>query len=123
MNVALLVALGGAAGALGRFGLDALLLRFVALSRHFPVATLAVNVVGSFLIGAVFAVLQDDQLPRGAYDAAAAGLAGGLTTFSTFSTATAGLWLDGRRWTAAANLVLNFGLSVAAVALGRFAAG
>lgn len=121
---ALLVALGGMAGALLRFGLDT---AFTARSQpgraRFPYATLVVNAAGSFLIGVLFEALKHGDIGTAAYEAGAAGLAGGLTTFSSWSTATIVLWQDGRRWAAGANVGLNLILSVAAVFLGRLAAG
>ncbi|WP_066295539.1 fluoride efflux transporter FluC [Arthrobacter luteolus] len=119
----LLVGLGGMAGALIRFGLDtAITASRPAGPPHFPAATLIVNIAGSFLIGAAFGLLQSGGIDGTAYDAAAAGLAGGLTTFSSWSTATLLLWLDGSRRLAVANVVLNLVLSVGAVALGVAAA-
>ena len=117
---ALFVALGGMAGALLRFGLDT---AFTAAQHperpRFPAATLLVNVAGSFLIGAAFGLLQGGGIDGLAYNAAAAGLAGGLTTFSSWSTATLLLWLNGSRRLAVANIFLNLVLSVGAVALGH----
>ncbi|MBD8044241.1 CrcB family protein [Arthrobacter sp. Sa2BUA2] len=119
----LFVALGGMAGALIRFGLDTAFTGSRRAGRpRFPTATLIVNVAGSLLIGAAFGLLQRGGIDGGVYDAAAAGLAGGLTTFSSWSTATVLLWLDGSRRLAAANVTLNLVLSVCAVALGHLAA-
>ena len=72
----LAVGLGGAAGAL----LRALAGRW--LRYDFPVATLVVNVTGSFLLAALFIALpQDAGLARALVGS---GFCGAFTTFSTF---------------------------------------
>ncbi|MBD7995427.1 CrcB family protein [Arthrobacter sp. Sa2CUA1] len=120
---ALFVALGGMAGALLRFALDTAFTGSQRAGRpRLPLATLIVNVAGSFLIGMVFGLLQRGSIDGAVYDTAAAGLAGGLTTFSSWSTATVLLWAEGSRRLAVANVALNLVLSVCAVALGHLAA-
>ncbi|MEX0325702.1 MAG: CrcB family protein [Puniceicoccaceae bacterium] len=74
--VVLAVGLGGAAGAL----LRALAGRL--LSYDFPVATLVVNVSGSFLLAAIwFGLPAEAEFIRALVGA---GFCGALTTFSTF---------------------------------------
>lgn len=112
------VALGGAAGACLRFaaGEAAAKLR----CSGFPVATLAVNIAGSLLLGASAGLLA-----CGAHPAFAAGImkgfCGALTTFSTFSMDTARLMEQGRAAAAASNVLLNvsacFGAAYAGFAL------
>lgn len=80
----------------------------------FPWGTLAVNLVGSALLAGVGrAVLS------GADDTwriiLGTGLAGGLTTFSTWTFETVGLWRGGRRWLAVINVALNLVLGLGAV--------
>lgn len=117
---ALWVGAAAVLGALVRFGLDSWFAR-----RHrpgkaaFPLSTLLVNVAGSFLIGACFALLMRGAMGPEEYPVAAAGLAGGLTTFSSWTVASLTLWIDGRRLAAAANLAANLVLGVAAAAAGR----
>lgn len=72
MTDALLVAGGGAAGALLRWGL-------MLLGRS-PWPTLAANVAGSLLLGVVVAAG-----PAWAITLLGAGVAGALTTYSTFA--------------------------------------
>lgn len=78
MNI-LLVAVGGAIGSLLRYGCSRLW-----NSPAFPYGTLAVNIIGSFLIGLLFAVLskQADEQKRLLL---ITGFCGGFTTFSAFS--------------------------------------
>ena len=87
------VALGAGAGAVCRAALDRTVTHRVGLTR-LPWATLAVNVVGSFILGFVLGWSAQVGVGASADQAESArtleliigvGFAGGLTTFSTFS--------------------------------------
>jgi CrcB protein len=115
----LLVFIGGAVGSMWRYGFSVLFARH--FGETFPLGTLAVNLIGSILIG-VFAGL----LPHVVNDSAAAalqqllmvGICGGLTTFSSFSLQTY-ILITGGKWLAALlNIVLSTGLSFGCLALG-----
>jgi len=84
MKLLLLAATGGAIGAAGRYGVGVLATRFFGIG--FPWGTLIVNVVGSFLMGALIAALV---LRSGTSNEMrtflATGVLGGFTTFSAFS--------------------------------------
>ncbi len=86
------VAVGGALGAMARYLATTGALRW--LGPHFPWATLAINVTGSFLIGVLFVWLDARGLLRVA-PFAIAGVLGGFTTFSTFSLDALRLWERG----------------------------
>lgn len=117
---ALWVGLAAVLGALVRFAADSWFARRQRPGRaSFPTATLLVNIAGSFLIGACFALLARGALDSGAYPVAAAGLAGGLSTFSSWTVATLALWIDRRYLAAAGNLAANLVLGVGAAAAGR----
>src|SRR5437763_1175971 len=76
------ISLGGAAGTAARYVLSSWLLR--VLGPAFPYGTLAVNVMGSFLLGAVMHVgLQTELLSPTARLVLATGVMGGFTTYST----------------------------------------
>ncbi|HUW03630.1 MAG TPA: CrcB family protein [Acidimicrobiales bacterium] len=75
-TTALLVGVGGAAGASVRWAV----LESVEPSTSFPVATFVVNVIGCLLLGLVF-VRSGESVQA----AVGTGLCGGLTTFSTFA--------------------------------------
>jgi fluoride exporter len=79
------VAVGGAVGSMGRYLIMSLVTRFTTL--EFPFGTLAVNILGAFLMGLWIAVVAT-TLPNKAKDLhllLAVGVLGGFTTFSTFS--------------------------------------
>lgn len=79
MREFLLVALGGALGASGRFGVN-LLAPWGGVGM--PWGTLAVNVVGGFAMGLLFAFAAEN---RALLLFAGVGVLGGFTTFSAFS--------------------------------------
>ena len=91
----------------------------------FPLATLLVNVLGSFAMGLLvvwFARRGHDEVLR---HALATGLLGGFTTFSSFSLDVLALWERGEFVPATLYLLLSVALAligiVAGLALGRHA--
>ena len=91
----LLIALGGAAGTLARYGTH-VLSKGVGERLTFPVATLAVNLLGCLLIGFLQGVLVERCPVREEYRLMViVGFLGGFTTFSTFGWDTAGMLRDG----------------------------
>ncbi len=80
---ALLVAIAGALGCLARYGVGLAGQRL--LGDRFPWGTLAVNLLGSFAIGAVMVVAEARQLDPRARIALVGGFLGGFTTYSAFA--------------------------------------
>lgn len=81
---AIAVGIGGAFGAMARYGLGHLGLKL--LGTGFPYATLGVNVVGSFAMGALIAVFAHFwQPPESVKLLMVTGFLGAFTTFSAFS--------------------------------------
>lgn len=79
------VAFGGAVGAMARYALATLVIRLT--SSDFPFGTLAVNVLGSFVLGLWISSMAY-AMPGKARDLhllIAVGFLGGFTTFSAFS--------------------------------------
>ena len=112
MHPALAVALGGAAGSLARFYMVVALRRIDPL---FPWGTLAVNVIGSFLIGAVWAwFLARPDTPEWVRVGLMTGVLGGYTTLSSVSLETVLLLESGAYVTALANVAANLGLGLLA---------
>jgi CrcB protein len=109
------VALGGAIGAMLRFGTGLALLRLSG--PGFPVGVLSVNVLGSFLIGA-FAVFSTQKGLTHLNPLVMAGLLGGFTTFSAFSLEAFTLYERGQLGSAGLYVVLSIIGSLGALALG-----
>ncbi|NHD16183.1 MULTISPECIES: fluoride efflux transporter CrcB [Actinopolyspora] len=115
----LLVALGGACGALSRYGIDSAVRRFGR--GAFPWATLVVNLLGSFLIALVTGwAAFGGNAPSWVRTLLVAGLCGALTTFSTFGVDTVRLYVRGARFSAVLNVLVTVlgGLLAAGVGLG-----
>jgi fluoride exporter len=116
-----LVGLGGFAGAIARWLVDG------AVSDRnptaFPLGTLTVNLVGSFLLGLLFAwVIERDLLPPDVRAPVMIGFLGAFTTFSTFMLESWRLVEDGAWALALLNLGGSLALGLVAV-LGGLAAG
>jgi len=115
-----MIAFGGAAGAVLRYLLAGLSQRLSTGS--FPIGTLVVNVIGCLLIGVFGAVFAGPQLVREEYRIALlVGFLGGFTTFSTFGWETLTLGGAGELRLAGINVInviLNNGLGLAAVWFG-----
>ncbi|TLM86771.1 CrcB family protein [Pseudarthrobacter sp. NamE5] len=127
---AVLVGIFGVAGALLRFGIDTWFAHHSSRRTphaavpgtpprlHWPWATLLVNVAGCFIIGLAYGLAAGSG-PGDEWQAAlATGLAGGLTTFSSWTTATVRLLSEARFGAAALNLSGNLVLGFAAAAAG-----
>jgi fluoride exporter len=116
MRTYLLVALGGAAGTVGRYFVSGLAARLIG--ETFPWGTLIINVTGSFIIG-FFAALTGPNgrlyVGSGGRQFFMTGICGGYTTFSSFSLQTLNLTNDGEWFRAGANIILSVALCLIAV--------
>jgi len=116
-----IVALGGAIGSSARYLVNITLPRL--LGHGFPYATMAVNILGSFLMGVLVVVLAMKGGNRFA-PFLMTGILGGFTTFSAFSLDAAKLWEAGQVTTAAGYVIGSVGLGLAALFAGMaFARG
>ncbi len=105
VETALLVAAGGALGALSRWGCGALLERVTGAPM--PWGTLAVNVLGCLALGVVVAGARDRWPALDPWrPLLATGFLGAFTTFSTFC-GEGDEFLAGRRWGAASLYLLG----------------
>lgn len=114
----LLVGLGGFAGSILRYALS--LWITAGVGSRLPFATFCVNILGSFVLGGIGALivegrgarLEEMRLLLGV------GFCGGFTTFSTYALENDALLAEGRVLTVALNVVLSPLLGMAAVRLG-----
>jgi len=105
------VGVGGFFGAICRYLVSTFLQ--TNLSSHFPVGTLGVNVIGSFMIGFLALYFQAHSSPEFKL-MIVTGFLGALTTFSTFSFETVMLFDEGMYIKALSSILLNLTLSLLA---------
>jgi CrcB protein len=114
---ALAIAAGGALGALLRFWMSSGI--YALLGRGFPYGTLAVNVLGSLLMGYLYIVMVERLAVAGEWRAfVLVGLLGAFTTFSTFSIETLNLLEQADYAKAAANVLVSVIACIAAAFAG-----
>ncbi len=117
----LFVAAGAAVGGSFRYWLSGFIQRILPVS--FPYGTLAVNILGSFILGfIIFYFDARELLSPGFRIALTIGFCGGFTTFSTFSYETLGFLRDSEYLLAFTNISLNVFFTLAALILSYFAA-
>lgn len=77
--------------------------------RNFPYGTLAINLIGSFIMGLLFVIITQkySNIATGLTAFILVGILGGFTTFSSFSLETLRLFQDGKVLYAALNIVLS----------------
>ena len=91
--------------------------------RALPYGTLAVNVIGSLILGLIMeGSLRSTLLSPEIRLGLTVGFMGGFTTFSTFSYETVRLLEEGSLFAAGANIMLNVILCISAAVLGIFLA-
>ena len=115
------IALGGASGAVLRFLVSSGVYQW--LGRGFPYGTLAVNVIGSLLIGLLTEalILQRVAISLEYRAAILVGLFGSFTTFSTFSLETIYLLEQGNFTKAGLNVLVSVAACLCAVWIGLLA--
>jgi CrcB protein len=117
MSRFLAVAAGGALGAVARYAVALFVATF--WKREFPLATLLINVSGSFILGffSTFAAERSSIGPLWRL-LVATGFVGAYTTFSTFEYETQRLAESGALWWGALNVLTSVAAGYAAVLLG-----
>ncbi len=117
----LVIAIGGALGAVSRYGISLLARRL--FGEFFPIGTLSVNVIGSFIIG-FCSIYFLNRMPTNSSVIVfvMVGFLGALTTFSSFSLETLQLFNSHHFAYAALNVILNLSLCLGGVGLGVYLA-
>lgn len=119
MTKLLLVGAGGFLGSIAR----ALVSNFVQQTSGstFPYGTLAVNLIGCFVIGALSQLGEThDIFSAETRSFIFVGLLGGFTTYSSFGNETINLWRNGTSGLAFVNIALQLVLGLGAVLIGRW---
>jgi len=111
------LALAGATGTLARYGLAGLVHRISGAS--FPWGTLAVNIMGCFLAGLLWALFEHRWPVAGETRVLIlVGFMGAFTTFSAFILETGELFRAAEWLQAAGNILLQNGLGFTALLIG-----
>ncbi len=111
-----IVALGGALGAVARYGVNVGTVHFIG--HGFPWATLIVNIVGSFLMGLMIAKFsQMNAVSQELRMFCMTGFLGAFTTFSTFSLDFVTMWERGEMVHALGYMLVSVVVSILALFL------
>lgn len=120
MRDVLFVFLGGGLGSVARYatviGLARLLPKAV-----FPWGVFTANILGSFILGFLFALPAMKEKSSGPWLFAATGFLGGYTTFSTLANDSWLLLVNQHSWLALLNAFGSMALGITAAALGWWA--
>ena len=117
MTTILAIALGGALGAVSRYGVTQLAMSMTPQGA--PLATLAVNIIGCGVMGLIFGLVTSGNisLTEAQRGFILIGFLGALTTFSAFSLDVFTLIEKGAHLTAIAYTLASVGLSLGAFLL------
>jgi CrcB protein len=116
MKIVLLVGLGSFIGGISRY-LVTLFVQNKILST-FPYGTMAVNIIGCFLIGTIYALSERGNWNPEWRIFLATGVMGGFTTFSSFSNETVSMLRDAEYWPAFTYVALSVIIGLAATFAG-----
>ena len=83
-----------------------------------PLSTLSVNIVGSFIIGIIYALAEKSKISPEVRILIATGFCGGFTTFSSFAFENVKLMQDGEFFNTALYILLSLVIGFIAVYLG-----
>lgn len=117
MQKLLLIGLAGALGALARYGLSGFVQRYSGFT--FPVGTLVVNLLGTFLFGFIWGLVEQRLvISVETRVIILSGFLGAFTTFSSFMFETSALIDEGQWGFAALNVGAQIIFGLAAMFLG-----
>lgn len=116
MILTVLIGLAAAVGAVARYVVDQIVQH--RHDRTFPLGTLLINVVGSFLLGLSTALELDHGLSHQTAAIIGIGFCGGFTTWSTYCWETLALAESGALAEASLNILGSLAAGFAAAAVG-----
>src|SRR5512146_270197 len=121
MQNIVIIGVGGALGAMARYGISLWIGQ--RWGRSFPLGTFLINVSGSFLIGLLMTLLAERLSVNPQWRLLlVVGFLGAYTTFSTFEYETGSLMKDGEWLYASLNIILSVVLGFIALKLGEMIA-
>lgn len=104
MQNLVLISLFGVLGVLSRFGIDRF---FGSWNEQFPASTLLINLLGSFIAGAIYAIGENRFLSENVQLALLVGFCGGFTTFSAYTVQTVAMLDRGKIVTALSYFLIS----------------
>lgn len=111
----LFVALGGAAGAVGRYAIS-----LIPVKTEFPLLTLLTNIIGAALIGFIVGIVgEKPEVSPHTVLFWKTGVCGGFTTFSTFSLETFALLEKRMYFAGGIYMVLSVACCLAGIFCGK----
>ncbi|WP_455256889.1 fluoride efflux transporter CrcB [Peptoniphilus asaccharolyticus] len=114
----LIVGLGGFIGSILRYLIGLLP---IGSKINFPLKTLIINIVGSFIIGTVIAMaVKDKETSEELVLFLKVGICGGFTTFSSFAFESFDLFNKGEFIVALSYILISVVFSILAIALGQY---
>lgn len=119
MTACLYVGMGGFIGSVLRYLIGLITLK---TTHGFPLLTLFINILGSFLIGFISTIALKKSMNPHLVLLLKTGLCGGFTTFSTFTLESFTLHKNGNTTLAIIYIVLSIVLGLSAVILGDYCA-
>lgn len=119
MKTILYIGLGGFLGAISRYEISIFINKYN--QSQFPYSTLAVNILGSILIGFIMSwSVNISPIPNNIKLFLTTGCMGGLTTFSTFSYETVVLFNEGNILLSILSIFSNLFFSILGVCVGMY---
>ncbi len=114
-----LVFVGGGIGAVARYWMQGIMYRF--MSGVLPYGTIAVNVLGCFMIGLLMTGMEERFMVNPSLRIfITIGILGGFTTFSSFSFETIALFQDGEIFFGMLNVLASVVICLSATYVGVF---
>lgn len=112
----LLVGIGGFIGSISRYAVNLVVTKYI--DKSLPYATFIANIVGCFIIGMLFGLVQRGQLSNNYWLVFATGFCGAFTTFSTFALENNTLFADKQSTTALVYTLLSLVVGIVLCRLG-----